>query len=303
MNNTILVAGATGNLGGKIANALMKKGAEVRAIVREGTNPEKIKSLQAKGVSIFEVDMTNIAAVAKVCAGVDCVVSALSGLEDSIIDTQKGLLDAAVLAKIPRFIPSDYAIDFTNLVPGTNRNLDLRRDFHQYLDKTPIKATTIFNGPFMDLLTGDMPLLLLKINRVLYWGKSDQMLDFTTTYDVADFTANAALDSTTPRYLRIAGDSMSPKDLVPLMSELTGKEFKLLRAGSIGLLNIIIKIAKTVTPKSNELYPVWQGMQYMRDMMEGRVKITVYDNQRYAGMKWTSIKEFLVTEKIGINQP
>lgn len=303
MYNTILIAGATGNLGGKIVNELLKKGANVRAIVRFGTNLEKINLLQAKGISVFEVDMTNKNAVAKVCAGVNCVVSALSGLEESIIDTQKVLLDAAVLAKVPRFIPSDYAIDFTNLVPGTNRNLDLRRDFHQYLNKAPIKATTIFNGPFMDLLTGDMPLLLLKINRVLYWGKSNQVLDFTTTYNVAEFTANVALDSETPRFLKISGDRKSPKELVPLMSKLTGKEFKLLRAGSIGLLNIIINIAKTLTKKSNELYPVWQGMQYMRDMMEGRAEIEVYDNNRYLDMKWTSIEEYLVAEKVGINKP
>jgi hypothetical protein len=30
---------------------------------------------------------------------------------------------------------------------GQNRNLDFRRTFHEYIEKTPIKATTIFNGP------------------------------------------------------------------------------------------------------------------------------------------------------------
>jgi hypothetical protein len=301
MNNTILIAGATGNLGGKIVDALIEKGANVKAVVRLGTNLTKIKLLQDKGVNVFEVDMTNKEAIANVCDGVDCVVSALAGLKDTIIDTQKVLLDAAVMAKVPRFIPSDFAIDFTNLVPGNNRNLDLRRDFYQYLDKAPIRATTIFNGPFMDLLIGDMPLLLLKINRVLYWGKPDQVLDFTTTYDVAEFTANVALDKNTPRFLRIAGDRMSPREFVPLMNQLTGKSFSLLRPGSIGLLNLIIKIAKTLSPKSNELYPAWQGMQYMRDMMEGRVKIETYDNNRYSDINWTSIESFLISEKVGNN--
>jgi uncharacterized protein YbjT (DUF2867 family) len=299
MNNTILVAGATGNLGGKIVDALIKKEAKVRVIVRLGTKSEKIKSLQQKGVSVFEVDMSNKEAMVNICQGVDCVVSALSGLKETIIDTQKTLLDAAVAAKVPRFIPSDYSIDFTHLVDGTNRNLDLRRSFHQYIAEMPIKITTIFNGPFMDLLTGDMPLLLLKINKVLYWGNADQILDFTTTYDVAKFTASAALDNNTPRYLRIAGDCMSPKEIVPLISKLTGRRFSLLRAGSIGMLNTIIKIAKVITPKSDELYPAWQGMQYMRDMMEGRVKITEYDNHRYPNIDWTTVETFLMNEKIG----
>jgi hypothetical protein len=36
--------------------------------------------------------------------------------------------------------------------------------------KKPIKATTIFNGPFMDLLTTDMPLILLNKKNGFYVG-------------------------------------------------------------------------------------------------------------------------------------
>jgi len=74
-----------------------------------------------------------------------------------IVETQTVLLDAAIQADVPRFIPSDYSIDFTKFPPGENRNLDLRRDFHKRLDKTSISATTIFNGAFADMLTGQMP--------------------------------------------------------------------------------------------------------------------------------------------------
>lgn len=296
MKKTILVAGATGNLGTKIVNSLLKKGSDVRAIVRNGTNIEKIQSFENKGVKVFTVDMRNKNAVKEACIGVDCVVSAFSGLREVIIDLQKILLDAAIEAGVKRFIPSDYSLDFTNLIDGKNRNLDLRREFHQYLDNKSIKATTIFNGPFMDLLTGDMPLILTKIKRILYWGDPNQIMDFTTTYNTAEYTANVALDDNSPRYLRIAGDSINSVHLANLVSDLTGKKFKTLKAGNIGLLNTIIKIAKAVTPDKGELYPAWQGMQYMRDMMEGRVKIEKYDNNRYSDIHWTSIKEFLISE-------
>ena len=153
MNNNILIAGATGNLGGKIVNYLLNKGANVKAIVRKETDIQKIKHLEEKGVRVFQVNMNNKIEIAKHCLDIGCVISALSGLRETIIETQKALLDAAVNAKVPRFIPSDYSSDFTNLVDGQNRNLDLRREFHEYLDKAPIEATSIFNGPFMDLLT------------------------------------------------------------------------------------------------------------------------------------------------------
>ena len=46
--------------------------------------------------------------------------------------------------------------------------------------------------------------------------------------------------------------------------------------------------------------PIWQGMQYMRDMMEGKIIFQKYDNDRYSNISWTSVKDFLISEKINI---
>lgn len=298
MTKIIVVAGATGNLGGKITNALLARGAEVRAIVRHETDEKKIRDLQEKGVKVFQADTSNRSEIAKHCIGAHCMVSALAGLRETVIDAQQVFVDAAVEAQIPRFIPSDYSSDFTNLVEGKNRNLDFRREFHRYLETKPIQATTIFNGPFMDLLTTDMPLILAKQKKILCWGSPDQIIEFTTTFNVADFTAEVALDDNTPRYMRIAGDRLTCNDFVKLLSELTDHQYKLFRPGGIGLLNTVIGLTRFFSPSKNELYPAWQGMQYMRDMMEGRIIFQDYDNNRYSSVKWTSVKDFLISENI-----
>jgi len=300
MRKIIVVAGATGNLGGKIVKALLNQDVEVRAIVRLETDIVKIKDLERKGVKVFQVDTSNQSEISKHCIGAHCLVSALAGLRETVIDTQKIFLDAAIQAKVQRFIPSDYSSDFTNLKEGQNRNLDLRRQFHSYLEKTPIKATTIFNGPFMDLLTTDMPLILFKQKRILCWGNANQILEFTTTENIAEYTAFVAVDDNTPRYLRIAGDKHSCNDFVKLLSELTTKRYKIFRPGGIGLLNFLIKVTRFFSPSENELYPAWQGMQYMRDLMEGRIIFQKYDNDRYPNIKWTSLQEFLVNEKVNL---
>lgn len=300
MRKIIVVAGATGNLGGKIVKALLAFDVEVRAIVRLETDIKKIKDLEQKGVKVFQVDTSNKTEISKHCIGAHCLVSALAGLKETVIDTQKIFLDAAVEANVQRFIPSDYSSDFTNLKEGQNRNLDFRRKFHEYIDEAPIKATTIFNGPFMDLLTTDMPLILFKKKRILCWGNANQILEFTTTDNVAEFTAAVAVEDNTPRYLRIAGDTLSCNDFVKLLTELTHKKYKIFRPGGIGLLNFLIKMTRFFSPSENELYPAWQGMQYMRDMMEGRIIFQKYDNDRYSNIKWTSVKEFLVNEKVDL---
>lgn len=293
MKQVILVAGATGNLGERITRALLDQGAEVRAIVRQGTDLRKINHLEQLGAKVFQVDMSKVNEVTTVCAGVSCVVSALAGLRDVVIDTQKVLLDAAVKAGVPRFIPSDYSLDFTKFPDGTNRNLDWRREFHTYLDKAPIKATSIYCGGFMDMLTDQIPMIMIKQRMIMYWGHADHPLGFTTVADTAVYTAFAALDADTPRSLWIAGDQPTPRKLQALMTDLTGKKFRLFRTGGQGFLNLLIKIIRKMAPGENELYPAWQGMQYLSNMIDPRSDLPRIDNDRYQGVKWTTVRDLL----------
>jgi nucleoside-diphosphate-sugar epimerase len=297
-DSTIVVAGATGNLGGRIVKALLERGASVRALVRQTTARDKIERLQALGAAIATVDLSRASEVTPACAGASCVVSALQGLRDVIVEAQSVLLEAALKAGVPRFIPSDYSIDFTRFPPGENRNLDLRRDFHKRLDETSISATTIFNGAFAELLTGQMPLVFFKLKRVLYWEDADQRMDFTTIDDTAAFTASAALDPSTPRILRIAGDQVSARELAAVVSEVTGQKFRLFRAGGLGMLGTLIKVARTVAPGEKELFPAWQGMQYMRNMFDGLAKLEPLDNDRYPGMRWTTARDVLSARQV-----
>jgi nucleoside-diphosphate-sugar epimerase len=295
MDHSILVAGGTGNLGQRIVRELLTLGAQVKVIVRAGSDEQVIHRLEKMGASIHRIPVWNLPELQKACTGVSCVVSSLAGLQEVIVDAQTILLDAAVAAGVPRFIPSDYSLDFTKFKEGENRNLDLRREFHSYLDKTPIASTTIFNGAFTDLLTGEMPLILFKQKMVLYWGKADDRWEFTTMDNTATYTAHAAMDTVTPRYLRIAGDQVSPRTIRTIVEEITNDKFRLFRAGGAGLLGVFIKLARTFSPGKNELYPAWQGMQYMHNMIDKRSKMISLDNDRYAGIEWTSIRKFLET--------
>lgn len=290
----IVLAGATGNLGGRIARELRRRGAAVRAIVRPGTTPDRLAGLQEQGVEIVEADLKAHAEVVRGCRGASCVVSTLLGLHETLINAQGALLDAAVEAGVPRFIPSDFAMDFTKIQPGLNRNFDLHREFRASLERSPIRSTTILNGAFMNLLRGEAPLVLFKIHRVLYWGQNpDQPMDFTTMDDTAAFTAEAALDSDAPRILRIAGEQISAAGLAKAASEANGRDFRLLRGGSLSRLQRLMKITRSLTPNSDAPFPVWQGMQYLYCMFEGSGMLTSLDNARYPELQWTGVRSVL----------
>lgn len=291
----VVLAGATGQLGLLIAHHLRRLGAPVRALVRPASLASaEAESLRRQGVELRAVDYADAPALTEACRGAGCVVSALSGLRAVIVGAQTQLLRAAVAAGVPRFIPSDFSADFSRLPEGSNRNFDLRREFQRRLDRAPIQATSILNGMFMDLLTGAAPLLQPGPGLVLYWGSADQPLDFTTMVDTAAYTARAALDATTPRTLRIAGDVRSIRGLQAAARAAYGKEFRLLRLGGLPVLGGLIKLTRTLMPASDEAFPPWQGMQYLHNMLSGQAKLPEpLDNDRYPDLRWTTVPELL----------
>ena len=145
---TIALAGATGNLGGLIAAALIEQGAAVRAIVRPGTEPDRLQKLRDAGVEIREGEMSSVENLTDILGGSDCVLSALQGLREVMVDGQSVLLDAAVAAGVPRFIPSDFSVNYNHLERDQNRNFDLRRDFAAILEvKRPSRRPRFGTAP------------------------------------------------------------------------------------------------------------------------------------------------------------
>lgn len=290
--DTILIAGATGDLGGRIAAAAVARGAQVRALVRPDTARDRLAPLAAIGVELVPADFDDAPALVQACRGVVCVVSALNGLGDVILDAQTRLLDAALGGGAARFIPSDFSIDYRALPTGTNRNFDLRRAFRTRIDTAPIMATSIFNGAFADMLNGPMPLIQRRVRRVLYWGDADTRFALTAKDDVAAYTAAAALDPAAPRNLHIAGATVSARDLAAVMGEVTGKPYGLLRAGSLPALARMIGVTRRLFPGAGQVFPAWQGMQYLHNMFDGRAPSAPVDNARYE-VAWTDLRDVL----------
>lgn len=292
----VAVAGAAGHLGSLIALNLRKKNVAVKALVRPGTAASRTQTLSNAGVMITEVEMTDIPALTEALKGASTVVSALQGLRDVIQGVQGALLSAAVAAKVQRFIPSDYSLDFTKTEPGSNRNLDLRREFHTKLDQSGIQWTSILNGAFMELVTGgQIPLINDKWHRIMHFGSSDQKLDVTTVPDVAAYTAAVAADQNqTPNILRIAGDSFSANDLATIVTQMRGEKYTTMWTGSVGFLQVITSIMKMlIGGVEDKLMPPWQGTQYLANMVSGKGKLDPLDNNRYPELVWTTVEQAL----------
>src|ERR1700751_3563078 len=82
----IVVAGAAGDLGSRIAKALIARGAAVRTTIRREDPQDKKAKLSALGVDLVTANPECIGEMSSACADAKCVVSALNGVRDVIIE-------------------------------------------------------------------------------------------------------------------------------------------------------------------------------------------------------------------------
>lgn len=298
--STVLVAGATGDLGQRIVRELLRHDISVRVLTRPGSGKAHGIYGGEDRVEIHEAAYTDRAALVAAMSGADVVTSAVSGARPVIVDAQRALLAAAVEAGVARFIPSDYSADYRRVTPGSNRNFELRREFAAELDAAPIRVTSVLNGAFADMLTGQAPMILFARHRVLYWSSPDQILDFTTKDDVARVVALVALDQGAPRVVEVAGDRVTARTVARTITELTGTPFALQWAGTTGTLGAMSRIGRRLSKDKDGAFPAWQGMQYFYSMFSGEAELHHVDNLRYGPHDWTTVRDVL---EVHVNGP
>src|SRR5437660_12733313 len=74
----VLVAGASGGLGGEICRRLLSADESVVALFRESSDPAKIEGLKSAGAQVVFADLKEPASLKNACRGMDAVVSTIS---------------------------------------------------------------------------------------------------------------------------------------------------------------------------------------------------------------------------------
>ena len=234
ISTSVLVVGATGMLGGKIARALLDQGpaAKTRLLVRPGSADDpKLKSaldeLVRRGATVVHGDLADLKSLNGATSGIDVVISALQGGPEVIIEGQKALLDAAKRNGVRRMIPSDFAVDLFEVKDGWHPLLNMRKEADQAIAASGLEHVHILNGVFMEFLfEPQFGVFDVEKGTVAYWGDGKTKLDMTTTDDTARLTAAAALDASLPSgKFAIAGDCIDVLAAAALYERILGKHF------------------------------------------------------------------------------
>src|SRR5687767_2636823 len=120
----ILVAGATGQVGGLVARKLLAAGIPVRAVSR---NPDKLSALAAAGAEAMAVNLLDRVAAARACEGVEQVFTSVNNVmgrgalspnrvdlpaHDALCDAARGAGVRRLLYLSARGLSPDSPVDF-----------------------------------------------------------------------------------------------------------------------------------------------------------------------------------------------
>jgi len=293
MTTTVLLAGATGMLGNRIAPHLLDQSdVEVRLLLRsaapaEAGKAEAVSALVARGASVVTGDVTEPASLDAATAGVDVVVSALQGGPEIILDGQVALARAAAGNGVRRFLPSDFAIDLFAAPQGAPQ-FDMRRRADSAIDALPMQVVHVLNGGFMDLMLdpGTPGLIDLDKGTAMLWGTGDEPFDLTTVDDTARFTARVATDPADLSGVRyLSGDRTTFDTIIGETERITGTTLTRNVLGSADDLRRIT--AGADDPWS--VVPQW----YFLSMLTV-APFPINENDRYPDAHPTGLHDYLV---------
>jgi uncharacterized protein YbjT (DUF2867 family) len=284
-DQTVLVVGATGMLGRRIAAHLLDEPrTAVRMMVRDAsaaaaTTPEFLE-LRDRGAVIIEGDLGVHGSLDRATAGVDVIISAVQGGRETIVDGQLALLKSATVNRVRRMLPSDFALDLFRSPPGEHANFDMRREADVAIAVSGIEHVHVLNGAFMDNFLHSQFGGVFDMARgtASYWGDGHDAFDATSVEDTARYTARAALDRGLPNgKFAIASEQLTFLAMIDGVETVSGRKFERSSKGSIADLEATIAAQRAADPGSMEAL----GNTYLLYMLKGTTALTNRQNDRY----------------------
>ena len=232
-SSTILVAGATGYLGGEICRQLVSKNKHVKGLVRTTSDPGKVAQLNESGVETIEGDLKDKGSLEKALQGVSAVISTVSSTfsrqEGDSIKTvdeegQINLIDAAISAGVSQFV----YISFCEM-PGECPLQTAKRKVEEHLVDSGLTYTILQPTYFMEIwLSAHLGFDHANAKATIY-GKGNNKISWIAIKDVAAF-AVAALENAAAKnsIIELGGpEALSPLEVVSIFETARGNKFEL----------------------------------------------------------------------------
>lgn len=141
----VAVAGASGSLGSPLVKELINNGFAVSALTQSDSKSFPLE------VKVIKVDYNDVPKLTEALKGQDAVVSTIT---TSGIESQSNLIDAAIAAKVKRFVPSEFGCDLSNpkarQLPVYGHKVQIQEALEKKTPGTDTTYTYVYNNAFLD---------------------------------------------------------------------------------------------------------------------------------------------------------
>lgn len=237
----ILIVGVTGDLGQRLANAAIARGAQVRGL---GRNPSKLPSTLLEKLESFvqSENYYDIPAIEKALTGVDAVICAYSTDPTLYLDGGLILLRAAERKGVNIFVAPTWNSNWTNITYG---DFPIYNSLIAFADHAAMTSTVrpiyFINGAFAEYtLVPDQGPLRSNGESLEYhhWGNvHEQKTPWTAMDDAAAWTIEVLLTDEGVKsgkggYFKFYSGVNSAAELIKTYESVSGKEVKLVSDGT-----------------------------------------------------------------------
>ncbi len=229
----ILVVGGTGDLGGRVARALLSAGEDVRCLVRPASDGSP---LRAAGATIVAGDLVDAASLRAACAGVEVVVATATSIGRQLagqkrptmgqVDEQgiSDLIAAAEAAGVSRFV----YVSFAGADHALGSPLDRAKLAGEArLGTASMTVSIIRPDAFQEVHLAPLGRFDIAAGKVSVFGRGAAPRRYVSTADVAALIAHVARDPQPPRVVEFGGPELISRTAVIALAErLTGRRMK-----------------------------------------------------------------------------
>jgi len=233
----VLIVGGTGGLGEHIVRGFLQP--RYRGVFRTHVlvRPDAFANAAKKAViddfaeagAIIRVGELKDAAAAKAAtAGIDAVVSAVSGAE--LVTSSMTLIQGAKESGVKRFIPSEFGIDWTAYADAKDYPtavLKWKSAIKEAAVKAGLEWTLVTTGIFHSYATTQMFGYDVKAGTVRFLGGPNVRLQLTSRVDIGNLLPEVLLHpSSRNAVVQLAGDLVTLEQLAQRVEAVTGKKIE-----------------------------------------------------------------------------
>jgi uncharacterized protein YbjT (DUF2867 family) len=230
-----LIAGGTGDLGGRVVRLLRADGHEVRCLVRAGTDDAELRGL---GASVVRGDLTDPPSLGGACVGVDTVVATAGAIgrilagarTPTIRETDEigmlALVGAAESAGVDRFVYTSFPTERAVGTPMERAKMAVE----MRLGTSSMLTVILRSDAFQEIHLAPTGRFDMSAGKASVIGRGETRRRWVATDDVARLIGAVAVEPDPPGIITFGGpEAMSKNEAIAFAEQLTHRRMKVQR--------------------------------------------------------------------------